>query len=135
MKQAEAKKISTIYTNMALLETLVFLGLFLYSISKVARSARYTYNFPESRSIDGHVGPKNISRRGVISVWDGIRKMVRLITVCRSGGDILDDFFASTFEGARTIQETSFDGSKVISTFEPANIQTILATKFEVCRS
>ncbi|GIZ44651.1 hypothetical protein CKM354_000784200 [Cercospora kikuchii] len=98
---------------------------------KAATCVARSLETDDFQTVHGCHGPKNVSGTGLASIWDGIRRIIRIISIDRSGEDILDDFFAPSFQGAHTIQETSFDGSIVLSTSEPENMQTILATRFQ----
>ncbi|KAF2158400.1 hypothetical protein M409DRAFT_71664 [Zasmidium cellare ATCC 36951] len=76
----------------------------------------------------GH--PKDISGNFPFSIIRAWIKLGRLIKAQVCDQDILDGFFASCFGGAHTIRELSFDGSTVVSTTEPLNMQAILDSQF-----
>ncbi|KAK3117919.1 hypothetical protein LTR53_000211 [Teratosphaeriaceae sp. CCFEE 6253] len=55
----------------------------------------------------------------------------RIMSMKATGEDILDDIISEDFKDGSTMGRTSFEGSTVLSTIEPANLQAILATQFE----
>ncbi|KAK5117587.1 hypothetical protein LTR62_005009 [Meristemomyces frigidus] len=60
--------------------------------------------------------------------FDRIRQILNLK---KSGKDILDDILAADFAKASTVQRTMHEGSQVMTTIEPANLQAVLATQFD----
>lgn len=61
----------------------------------------------------------------------GLERIRRLFGSRRSGEDIMDDILGSEIKQADTFQMTMLDGSCVLTTTEPGNIQAMLATKFD----
>ena len=59
--------------------------------------------------------------------WERLR---RVLNLKKSGEDILDDILVPDFKDSSTVQVTAFDGSHMINTVEPANLQAMLATQF-----
>ncbi|KAK5127192.1 hypothetical protein LTR85_008554 [Meristemomyces frigidus] len=59
------------------------------------------------------------------------RRLQRMLKLKRSGEDIIDDIIGGDFLDSNTVQRKGFEGSKIISTIEPANVQAILATQFK----
>ncbi|KAK3675515.1 hypothetical protein LTR78_004598 [Recurvomyces mirabilis] len=59
-------------------------------------------------------------------------RLRRVLNLRKSGEDILDDIIAADFANSvGTVQRTMHEGSQVITTIEPANLQSMLATQFE----
>ncbi|KAK5722920.1 hypothetical protein LTR17_014133 [Elasticomyces elasticus] len=59
------------------------------------------------------------------------RKIRRMLSVKKSGEDFIDDIFAVDFEDVSTVQRKGFEGSMMLTTLEPANLQAFLATQFD----
>ena len=57
-------------------------------------------------------------------------RLQRILNMRKSGEDFLDDVIGSDFVEANTNQRRLFEGSRMITTIEPANMQAILATQF-----
>ena len=53
-----------------------------------------------------------------------------MLNMRESGEDLLDDIIREDFEDASTNQRRMFEGSRIIATIEPANVQAMLATQF-----
>ncbi|KAK4635923.1 Cytochrome P450 monooxygenase alt2 [Fulvia fulva] len=74
--------------------------------------------------------PHGISGHGPLAFLDGWWRIGRVQKMLETGEDLLDDIFADQFKDANTIEQTQFEGSKLLATIEPANIQAMLATQF-----
>jgi hypothetical protein len=60
----------------------------------------------------------------------GLDRINRIRNSRKSGEDILDDILGGEFKNASTFQMTMVEGSCVLTTTEPANLQAMLATQF-----
>lgn len=60
----------------------------------------------------------------------GLDRISRIRNSRVSGEDILDDILGGEFKNASTFQITMVEGSCVLTTTEPANLQAMLATQF-----
>lgn len=134
-KTARRRKSCLVIQSMATLTCFVILvALVLSCVSLSVDRAAYRVRKAHSLATNQKCKPpKSISRNGVFSIIDGWLRLGKMISVLNDGRDILDDFLRPAFGDAHTIQETSFDGSSVITTIEPENMRAILATQFKVC--
>ncbi|KAI9696901.1 MAG: hypothetical protein M1820_007976 [Bogoriella megaspora] len=68
-----------------------------------------------------------------ISFLWGIDRFYQMYMVARSGGDLIDDIVVPRFReaGKRSRIGTGLFGKKTLSTIEPRNVQTVMATKFK----
>ncbi|OQO04155.1 hypothetical protein B0A48_10765 [Cryoendolithus antarcticus] len=60
----------------------------------------------------------------------GIATLRRIFAMKTTGEDIIDDIIAEDFKDHHTVKKTVFDGSVLVSTNEPANLQHMFATRF-----
>ena len=60
----------------------------------------------------------------------GVSTMQRIARMKVTDEDFLDNILGEDFANAHTVQKTVFDGTKLISTIEPTNLQAMLATQF-----
>ena len=60
-----------------------------------------------------------------------IDKAVRVLRMGRTGEDLIDDILGGDFKHANTVKFTTIEGSEIIQTLEPANLQAMLATQFK----
>ncbi|KAI7366139.1 cytochrome P450 [Hortaea werneckii] len=70
-----------------------------------------------------NVGGKNF--------WQQFQRLRRIINIKKTGEDIIDDILAEDLRDASTVKSTTLDGSRLILTTEPSNIQAMLATQFK----
>ncbi|KAI7368735.1 cytochrome P450 [Hortaea werneckii] len=70
-----------------------------------------------------NVGGKNF--------WQRFQRLRRIINIKKTGEDIIDDILAEDLRNASTVRSTALDGSRLILTTEPVNIQAVLATQFK----
>ena len=70
-----------------------------------------------------HVGGK--------SFWQRFQRLRRIINIKKTGEDIIDDILAEDLRDASTIRSTTLDGTRLILTTEPRNLQAMLATQFK----
>lgn len=71
-----------------------------------------------------NVGGKNF--------WQRFQRLRRIINIKKRGEDIIDDILAEDLRNASTVRSTALDGSRLVLTTEPVNIQAVLATQFKV---
>ncbi|CAI4215786.1 unnamed protein product [Parascedosporium putredinis] len=64
----------------------------------------------------------------------GLDRINRIRNSRKSGEDILDDILGGEFKNASTFQMTMVEGSCVLTTTEPANLQAMLATQPQFAR-
>jgi cytochrome P450 len=57
--------------------------------------------------------------------------LLRVLRANKTGQDVLDDIIGPKFQRAATYSATAIDGSPILTTTDPANIQAMLATRFE----
>lgn len=104
---------------------LAFIFFFVYKIVLRIIAARKFKIFAEQY---GCKEPLDITLPSWPPGWERLRRVLNLKT---SGEDILDDILVPDFRDSSTVQVTAFDGSHMINTVEPANLQAILATQFK----
>lgn len=63
--------------------------------------------------------------------WQRFQRLRRLINIKKTGEDIIDDILAEDLKDASTVKSTTLDGSRMILTTEPSNVQAMLATQFK----
>jgi hypothetical protein len=60
----------------------------------------------------------------------GFERINRIRNLRKSGEDVLDDILGAEFKTANTFEMTMMEGSRLLTTIEPANVQAMLATQF-----
>ncbi|KAK0107616.1 hypothetical protein ONS96_003422 [Cadophora gregata f. sp. sojae] len=100
---------------------LACLGLF-----KLARRISNRRVFEKFKSLNECQGAIDISG----SFPYGLDRINRIRNSRKSGEDFLDDILGGEFKNASTFQMTMVEGSCVLTTTEPANLQAMLATQF-----
>ncbi|KAI7211284.1 cytochrome P450 [Hortaea werneckii] len=70
-----------------------------------------------------NVGGKNF--------WQRFQRLRRIINIKKTGEDIIDDILAEDLRDASTVKSATLDGSRLILTAEPSNIQAMPATQFK----
>ncbi|KAI6895574.1 cytochrome P450 [Hortaea werneckii] len=63
--------------------------------------------------------------------WQRFQRLRRIINIKKTGEDIIDDILAEDLRDASTVKSTTLDGSRLILTTEPSNLQAMLATQFK----
>lgn len=104
------------------------LAFFCFLIYKVISHVVAVRKFRRFAEQHGCKEPLDITLPSFPPGWERLR---RVLDLKKSGEDILDDILVPDFKDASTVQVTAFDGSHMVNTVEPANLQAMLATQFK----
>ncbi|KAK5681002.1 hypothetical protein LTS10_006762 [Elasticomyces elasticus] len=103
------------------------------ALAAVYVAYRVVWSYIETRRFEQFAEQHGCQKaRDLSEGWlSSFRKIRRMMDLKRSGEDWLDDVFAVDFEDVSTVQRKGFEGSMMLTTIEPANLQAFLATQFD----
>jgi len=99
----------------------------LYATYRVVSSYIRRRQFEAFAKANGCLPPTDTSKTWLGS-WLHLRRILNLKS---SGEDILEDIILEDFKHTNTFQKATHDGSYIVTTVEPANLQAIFATQFK----
>ncbi|KAK3647316.1 hypothetical protein LTR56_008147 [Elasticomyces elasticus] len=103
------------------------------AVAAVYVAYRVVWSYIENRRFEQFAEQHGCQKaRDLTEGWlASFRKIRRMLNVKKSGEDFIDDIFALDFEDVSTVQRKGFEGSMMLTTIEPANLQAFLATQFD----
>ncbi|KAF2773536.1 cytochrome P450 monooxygenase CYP52G11 [Teratosphaeria nubilosa] len=98
----------------------------LFILHRIAKSIINGRQFRQSAASSGCEEPADLTEPFPY----GFRMLWRIMQLDKTGEDLLDDVMTEEFGDKTTFKKTTHDGTTLIQTIEPVNVQTLLALKF-----